>query len=331
MAKHKKLLSTPVNTAEKRQQTFKNFISKWAEAFPAADIPLFKLQHPQILQLFTHLGQPVPSESSCRKHVDKLAVDEKQRLKERLHNKNPFLVVDESEINGNKYLNILIGDTAVPETTYVLGCSIVQTVSQQIVTVKIDDALKKLDIQRHNFALLLSDAAPLHDCMHRRAQVPAWRVFCTSVLRKLTISLQKTGATSSTRSVHHHSQCSLAGAHGWMQQGTTPKTLWKCARLSMHLKVTVFWLATLKLLLMIPTLLNYLQRFTATTKCFPRWFRRLRVRSTLLKKRTLTSRLSTWKKIVWVSARTSKSACLRTVTWKTKTFMIFFWSKFCFI
>ena len=61
-----------------------------------ADIPLFKLQHPQIRQLFTHLGQSVPSESSCREHVDKLAVDEKQR----------FLVVDESEIDGSKYLNI---------------------------------------------------------------------------------------------------------------------------------------------------------------------------------------------------------------------------------
>ena len=136
-AKHKKLLSTTVNTAEKRQQTFipilkRNFQSKLVEAFLAADIQVFKLQHPQIRQLFTHLGQPVPSESSCREHVDKLAVDVIQRLKEHLHNKNTFLVVDESEINGSKYLNILIGDTAVPETTCVLDCNvdcIVETVN----------------------------------------------------------------------------------------------------------------------------------------------------------------------------------------------------------
>ena len=163
-AKHKKLLSTTVYTAEKRQQTFipilkKNFKSKLVEGFLAADKPLFKLQHPQIWQLFTHLGQPVPSESSCLEHVDKLAVDEKQRLKECLHNKNTFLVVDESEINGSKYLNILIGDTAVRKTTCVLDCSIVETVNQQVVTVKINDALKKLDIHRQNFVLLLSDAA----------------------------------------------------------------------------------------------------------------------------------------------------------------------------
>ena len=100
----------------------------------------------------------MPSESFCRKYVDKLAVDKKQRLKERLHNKNTFLVVDKVEINGSKYLNILIGDTAVPETTYVLDCSIVETVNQQVASMKIDNALKKPDIQRHNF-VLLSDAA----------------------------------------------------------------------------------------------------------------------------------------------------------------------------
>ena len=47
-----------------------------------------------------------------------------------------FLVVDESEINGSKYLNILIGDTAMPETIYVLDYSIVETVLRQIESLK---------------------------------------------------------------------------------------------------------------------------------------------------------------------------------------------------
>ena len=42
---------------------------------------------------------------------------------------------------------------------YVLDCSIVETVNQQVVTMKINDVLKKLDIQRHNFVLLLSSAS----------------------------------------------------------------------------------------------------------------------------------------------------------------------------
>ena len=170
-----------VNTAEKWQQTFipilkKKFKSKLVEAFLVADIPLFKLQHPQIHQLFIQLKQPVPPESSCCKHMDKLAVDEKQQLKEHLHNKNTFLIVDESEINGSKYLNILIGDTAVSETTYVLDCSIVETMNQQVVTMKIDNSLKKLDIQRHNFVLLLS-------------YVACYMTACTATLKLLHLQL----------------------------------------------------------------------------------------------------------------------------------------------
>ena len=162
-AKHKRLLLA--NAEEKKpQQTFfpslkKDFTSKLVEAFLSADIALHKLQNPKIRQLFTDLGQPVPSESSCRAHVDSLAADQMIRLKERLHGKNVFIVVDESEVCGSKYLNILIGDTRVPETTYVVDCSVVEAVNQQVVTSKIDDALKKMDVQRNNFVLLLSDAA----------------------------------------------------------------------------------------------------------------------------------------------------------------------------
>ena len=101
----------------------------------------------------------MPSESSCRAHVDTLASKELQRIKDCLHGKRVFLVVDESEIEQKKYLNILVGDTAAPETTYVADCSIVETVNQQIVATKIDDVLRKLDVEWNNFVLLLSDAA----------------------------------------------------------------------------------------------------------------------------------------------------------------------------
>ena len=83
--------------------------------FLAADIPLFKINNPKVGQLFIKLGQPVPSESSCRVHMIKLAKKEVQLLKECLNGKRIFLIGDESEINGTKYLNILIGETAVPE------------------------------------------------------------------------------------------------------------------------------------------------------------------------------------------------------------------------
>ena len=47
--------------------------------------------------------------------MSKLAEKEVQLLKERLDGKRIFLIVDESEINRPKYLNILVGETAVPE------------------------------------------------------------------------------------------------------------------------------------------------------------------------------------------------------------------------
>ena len=84
------------------------------------------------------------------------------------------------------------------------------------------------------FCCLMRPATWLHApprssyCIRGSSTLPAWRTFCTTALRKcaatsnkLIISLQKsrrwpwrtrTGTTSSTRSVHHHSQCSLVGA-----------------------------------------------------------------------------------------------------------------------
>ena len=70
-----------------------------------------------------------------------------------------FLVVDESEIDKKKYLNVLVGDINVPEKTYLLDCSVVETVNQNVMCTKIDDCLWNLDIPRENFVLLLSDAA----------------------------------------------------------------------------------------------------------------------------------------------------------------------------
>ena len=68
--------------------------------------------------MFTDLGQAVPSETMCREHVHELAESEQGRIKELLMDKKVFLVVDESEIDKKKYLNVLVGDINVPEKTY---------------------------------------------------------------------------------------------------------------------------------------------------------------------------------------------------------------------
>ena len=47
----------------------KEFKAKLVKTFLAADISLKKLQNSRVRELFTDLGQAVPSESACRAHV----------------------------------------------------------------------------------------------------------------------------------------------------------------------------------------------------------------------------------------------------------------------
>ena len=140
-----------------------------------ADIPLKKIRN-LLIQLFTDLGQAVPFKTMYREHVHELAESEQGHIKELLMDKKVFLVVDKSEIDKKKYLNILVGDINMPEKTYLLDCSVVETVNQNIMCTKIDECLQNLDIPRENFVLLLSDTA-------------SYMTACTAALKVLYLYL----------------------------------------------------------------------------------------------------------------------------------------------
>ena len=71
-----------------------------------------------------------------------------------------FMVIDEADISGSKYVNTLVGDIEQPETTYLLYCMILDaSPNQQTVVHAIDDAIRTLQTDRNNFVLLLTDAA----------------------------------------------------------------------------------------------------------------------------------------------------------------------------
>ena len=92
-------------------------------------------------------------------HVEtmwKARESEIERLRQLFENKNAFVVIDETELNKVKYVNVLIGDITVPEKTYLLDCWEVETVNHQVIAPKIDDALQSINIPREK---LLSDAA----------------------------------------------------------------------------------------------------------------------------------------------------------------------------
>ena len=92
-------------------------------------------------------------------YVKTLANNEQDYLKYLLKDKCTFIVIDKSEVDKTKFINVIVGDIDMLEKKYVIECCITETVNQSIICMKIDDILLKLDIARENFLLLLSDAA----------------------------------------------------------------------------------------------------------------------------------------------------------------------------
>ena len=106
------------------------------------------------------MGKHCPFESACHIHVNELAAKEIERLKELFATKAVFLVVDEAEVFGQKYVNILAGLMEEPEKSYLVNCKPLNGYpnNSNICTI-VDDSLKKMNIPREKFLLLLSDAA----------------------------------------------------------------------------------------------------------------------------------------------------------------------------
>ena len=163
-AKHQKILSS---TVQQRQQPidstnvgWDDYVGKATSAFLSADIPLYKLRNPEMQSLFQFLGRKAPSESTYRKRDDDMGKCKVDRVCEILLDKIIFMVIDESKISGCKYLNTLVGNIEVPETTYLLHCKILCTSpNQQTIAHAVDDAIRTLQANRNNFVLLLTDAA----------------------------------------------------------------------------------------------------------------------------------------------------------------------------
>lgn len=157
--------SSSVPTSSKHEsQTFLNFKPDLAKhvttAFLAADIPLHKLEHQAIRDLFDFMGHHCPSESSCRQHVPKLFQLEQQKIFRYVNGEKIFIMVDETEISGRKFMNILVGILEKPEVTYLYDCRQLEgNINHQTVCHAIDDVVKDLNVHRNNFLLLLSDAA----------------------------------------------------------------------------------------------------------------------------------------------------------------------------
>ena len=86
------------------------------------------------------------SDTVCRDYVHQLAEAETSRIQQIIQGKKVFLIVDESEFDNKKFLNILVGNIETPEKTYLVDCSIIETANQVTVSTKIDDCLRSLQV-----------------------------------------------------------------------------------------------------------------------------------------------------------------------------------------
>lgn len=137
-----------------------DFFDQVTQAFLSADIPLEKLNNVQLRDLFISLKHPLPSESAARCRVDRLAEKELQHKKDIVDGKDIFLVVDESEVRDQRYINILFGATDCPHQTYLILCKPLNVPpNSDIVCQCVDDVIRQLDCPREKFILMQSDAA----------------------------------------------------------------------------------------------------------------------------------------------------------------------------
>ena len=127
-SKHQKALgSRSENFITQTSQTFfrssdTDFVEKVNKAFSSADIPLYKLNNTHIKNLFRDIGHRLPSETTCRRTALQLSEDELKRIRNAVHDKQIFLIVDESTLSGTQYLNSLVGSLETPHVSYLYDC-----------------------------------------------------------------------------------------------------------------------------------------------------------------------------------------------------------------
>ena len=107
------------------------------------------------------MGKLLPSETAARACVAKLAF-QKEQIQKLLCDKRIFLIVDEAEVAKQKYINVLVGSLDAPNQTFLVDCHPLDSgnnVNNSIILHTVNDILRKLQIERENFLLFLSDAA----------------------------------------------------------------------------------------------------------------------------------------------------------------------------
>ena len=124
----------------------------------SADIT--QLNNTHIKNFFRDIGHRLPSETTCRRTALQLSEDELKQIRNAVHDKQLFLIVDESILFGTQYLNILVRSLETPQVSYLYHCQPQKCApNSNIIAHTVDDAVRNLEMNRNFFCLLLSDTA----------------------------------------------------------------------------------------------------------------------------------------------------------------------------
>ena len=121
---------------------------------------MYKLNNTHIRILFCDIGHRLPSETTCRRTALQLSEGELKQIRNTVHDKQIFLIVDESTLCGTQYLNILVGSLETPYDSYLYDCQPLKCAPKSnIIAQAFGDAVRNLGINKSFFCLLLCDAA----------------------------------------------------------------------------------------------------------------------------------------------------------------------------
>ena len=136
--------------------------TKFADTAQHADafFVIRAISNTHIKNLFHDIGHRLPSETTCRRTALQLSEDELKRIRNAVHDKQIFCIVEKSAVSGTQYFNILVGSLKTPHVSYLYDCQPLKcTPNSNIIAQAVDDAVRDLGINKSFFCLLLSDAA----------------------------------------------------------------------------------------------------------------------------------------------------------------------------
>ncbi|KAG0434848.1 hypothetical protein DMUE_5002 [Dictyocoela muelleri] len=109
--------------------------------------------------MFSYLNINTPSESTIRNGITTEYLNHLKKILDMFNNKKFLLIADEVQINGNKFINIIIASLENPN--FKISCNVKKingSVNSQKMLIVIDDSIKELCLFRENFLLLLTDS-----------------------------------------------------------------------------------------------------------------------------------------------------------------------------